>query len=641
LPTTFRPERFGSSVSIILLLASVAMAAVPPSDTLLPRTTKGYLSIARPKEFDDRWNKTQIGQMFNDDVMKAFVDDFKKQMRDDFGAIEKKLGLTYDDLKGVTGGEMSLSLIERKGQDAALAITIDVTGHQKQGEEMIAAAANRFAKRNGRRSTANVDGTRFEIFSVPTGGRAQQTIYFIKNDLLCGIDDRAEAERILRRTDGNAKDNLASVNAYQVTMEKCRRQAGKLEPEARWFVDPFGFIFADRTLHEPSKKDQDLAKILYNNGFDAIQGAGGFLNQLVDGHIEILSRTAVYAPPVRGKENDPLRWNSSMQMMQMPNGPPVEPQSFAPRELAAYITLNINLMDAFDHVGPVFDALQDHEDAWKNTIAAWRDDPYGQQVDVRKEFIANMNNRVTVMSSYDIPITEESERSVFAIEAKDEAALAKTLDRWMAKEADVVKHQVGQYVIYEHVAKENSTSEPDVDAIPGFSQARDGSDEKSVNEKKRKERVLPNSAVTVALGHLMMASDVQYLTEILQSFGRRERLASSADYQQMTEVMNRLVPGERSGWIFGRSDEELRPTFDLIRQGKMPQSKSMLGKLLNKMLTTAEEEKQGTPRRQRVNGANLPDFEMVRRYFGPHASVVKSEKDGWFITATLLNKEAP
>jgi hypothetical protein len=640
LPTTFRSARLGSSVSIFLLLASVATAAVPPSDTLLPRTTKGYLSIARPKEFDDRWNKTQIGQMFNDDVMKAFVDDFKKQMREDFGAIEKKLGLTYDDLKGVTGGEMSLSLIERRGQDAALAITIDVTGHEKQAEGMIAAAEQRFARRNGRRSTATVDGTRFEVFSVPTGDKTQHTIYFIKGSLLCGIDDRAEAERILGRMSGNAKDNLASVRAYQATMEKCRREAGKLEPEARWFIDPFGFIFADRTLHEPSKRDQDIAKILYNNGFDAIQGAGGFLNQLVEGHVEILTRTAIYAPPVRGKENDPLRWNSSMQMMQMPNGPAVQPESFAPRELAAYITININVMDAFDHVGPVFDALQDHEDAWKNTLDGWKNDPYGQQVDVRKEFVANMNNRVTVMSSYDTPITEDSERSVFAIEAKNEAALAKTLDKWMAKEPDVVKHQVGQYVIYEHVEKANAQSEPDVE-VPGFSPVGNSSNEKTANEKKRKERVLPNSAVTVALGHLMMASDVNYLTEILQSFGQHERLASSADYKQMSEVMNRLAPGERSGWIFGRSDEELRPSFDLIREGKMPQSKSMLGKMLNKILTTAQEEKQGVPRRQRINGTNLPDFEMVRRYFGPHATVVRSDKDGWFVTAALLNKEAP
>ena len=248
-----------------------------------------------------------------------------------------------------------------------------------------------------------------------------------------------------------------------------------------------------------------------------------------------------------------------------------------------------------------------------------------------------MNNRVTLISSYDTPISEDSERAIFAIEAKDEKALAKTLDKWMAKE-DVQKHQVGQYVIYERVPKD--TSAPDVE-VPGFSENRTGSDEKSVSEKRRKERVLPNSAVTVALGHLMKASDVKYLTEILEGFGQRERLASSADYKQMEETMNKLAPGERSGYHFGRSDEEVRPTFDLIREGKMPQSKSMLGKLLNKILTTEDEKKQGVPRRQRVNGANLPEFEAVRRYFGPHAAVVRSEKDGWFVTSVVLNKEAP
>jgi hypothetical protein len=636
LPTTFSFGRRAPAAAFVLLLSLAASAvAVPPSDTLLPKSTVGYISVAHPKEFDDRWKKTQLGQMFDDEVMKAFVDDFKKQVQEDFGSVERKLGLTYDDLKGVTGGEMSLSLLERKGE-AALAITIDVTGHQKQAEGMIAAVEKRLAGRRGTKRTEKVGDTTLTLFNIPAQGdkKAQQTVYFIKDNVLVGIDDRPEAEAILKRFAGNAKDNLKSINAYQATMEKCQKEAGKLEPEARWFIDPFGFIFADRTLHEqPSKREQDIAKILYDNGFKAIEGAGGYLNQLVDGHIELLSRTAIYAPPV--KENDPLRWTSSMRMMQMPNAPAVDPQSWAPRELASYMTLNIKLTDAFDNVGPVFDAIQEHEDAWKNTLDGWKNDPYGQRVDVRKEFIENMSNRVTVMSSYDTPVSEDSERAIFAVEAKDEKALAKTLEKWMAKE-DVEKHQVGQYTIYERVQKD--TSEPE---IPGFETVRTGSDQKSATEKRRKERVLPNAAVTVALGHLIKASDIKYLTEILEGFGQRERLASSADYKQLEEVMNKVAPGERSAYVFGRSDEEFRPTFDLIREGKMPQSKSMLGKLLNNILTTEDEKKLGVPRRQRINGSNLPEFEAVRRYFGPHAAVVRSEKDGWFVTSVLLNKEAP
>ena len=278
--------------------------------------------------------------------MQPFVEDFHKQLREEFGAVERKLGLTWDDLKGVTAGEMSLSLIERKGQEAALAITIDVTGHEKEADGLLAAVEKRFAARNGKKTTTNVGDTTLQVFTVPTeaAGKTQQTIYFIKDNLLCGVDDRAEAEAILKRFAGNATDNLKSVPAYTATMERCRKEAGSLEPEARWFVEPFGFIFAARTLRNTDRRrDQDTAKILFENGFDAIQGAGGYLNQLVDGHVEFLARTSVYAPAVTGKENDPLRWNLSMRMMQLPNGPAVEPQSWAPRMLASYTTLNLKL----------------------------------------------------------------------------------------------------------------------------------------------------------------------------------------------------------------------------------------------------------------------------------------------------------
>ncbi len=629
------------AISLLVLMAAPAWAG-PPSDTLLPNTTKGYVSVAHPKQFQDQWDKTQLGQLLNDETMQPFVEDFRKQLNDEFGAVQRKLGITPDDLKGVTAGELSLSVIERKEPDAAMAITIDVTGKQKEAEGLLAAVEKRFAGRNGKKSTTKVGDTTLHVFTVPTDkpSTTQQTVYFIKDNLLCGVDDRAEAEAMLKRFGGNATDNLKSVPAYTTTMERCRKEAGSMEPEARWFVEPFGFITATRSLRQTARrKDQDTAKLLYENGFDAIQGAGGYVNQMVEGHIEFLLRTSIYAPPVKGKEADPLRWNLSMRMMQFPNGPPTEPQSWAPRMLASYTTMNMKLTDAFDNVGPIFDALQEHEDAWKNTLEGWTTDPYGPQVDVRKDFVGNLGNRISVMTTYDTPITENSERSVFAIEATNEKALSKTLEKWMANERDMKRREVGPYVIWERTSKANAIAEPEIE-IKGFT-TKKSSGGKSGTPKKEREHVIPNSAVTVALGHLLLASDTEYLTDLLQGFAQRERLASSADYQQMIEVMNKLVPGERSGWAFGRGEEEVRPAYEMIREGRMPESKSMLGKLLNNMFTTEADRKAGTPRKQRIDGANLPEFESVRRYFGPHGRIVQSEQDGWFITGAVLNKEAP
>ena len=120
---------------------------------------------------------------------------------------------------------------------------------------------------------------------------------------------------------------------------------------------------------------------------------------------------------------------------------------------------------------------------------------------------------------------------------------------------------------------------------------------------------------------------------MLQGFGQRERLASSADYQQMLAVMDKLAPGERSGWAFGRSDEELRPTFDLIREGRMPESKSMMGKLLNNILTTEADRKSGIAAQaadRRREPARLRSGAPLLR--PARGRVVRSEPDGWFIT---------
>ena len=45
----------------------------------------------------------------------------------------------------------------------------------------------------------------------------------------------------------------------------------------------------------------------------------------------------------------------------------------------------------------------------------------------------------------------------------------------------------------------------------------------------------------------------------------------------------------------------------MIRQGKMPQSESLLGRMLNSMAGG----KKGVMRHQRINGAKLPDFDTV------------------------------
>jgi hypothetical protein len=630
------------TASLILLLAGPLFAG-PPSDTLLPASTKGYVSVPRPGEFKERWLKTQWGQMLNDEVMQPFMEDLRKQLQEEYQAVEDKLGIAWDDLEGVPAGEMSLSIIERKGEDAALAITIDVTDHAKQADGLLAAIEKRFGARGGRKQTSNSGGATLHVFTVPTqaGSPPQTTVYFLRDNLLCGVDDRDLADAMLKRFAGGAKDNLASVPAYVATMERCAREAKDLKPEARWFVEPFGFIFAARTLQEDTAKreGQDFAKIFQQAGFDAITGVGGYFNQLVvEGEIEFVHRTSIYAPPI--DSNDPLRWTKSMRMLQLPNVAGFEPQSFVPRMSAGYRTVSIETKAAFDNIGPLFDGIKEHEDAWVNSLDGWKNDPFGPKVDVEKEIVANLGQRITLVTDYTLPIDANCERTIFAVEAQNEKQLAAAIAKWMQREPNVERREVGEFIVWERVPASQEIEELQVE-VPGFESFGSDDEEDAATAEEDGDRVLPNSAVTVALGHLIVVSDIEYLKEILGGFGQQDRLAGSLDYQQVVGVLNQLAPGERSALTFGRSDEEFRPIFELVRQNKMPESKTMLGQFLNKILTTEHERQEGILRKQQIDGSSLPSFETVRRYFGPHGGVLHSEKDGWFLTGTVLNKEAP
>ena len=112
-------------------------------------------------------------------------------------------------------------------------------------------------------------------------------------------------------------------------------------------------------------------------------------------------------------------------------------------------------------------------------------------------------------------------------------------------------------------------------------------------------------------------------------------MATCADYRLVAERANRCGTGQFSFRLFSRTDEEYRPTYELIRTGQMPKSETILGQGLNAILGDG---KDGQPRKQKIDGRLLPPFDTVSHYFGPASSVVTSEPAGWFIVGFTLDK---
>ena len=159
------PRNWIASLSLIVLFcqftATLEARAADASETLLPDTTKGFVSVTNWDQLSEHWNKTQLGQLMNDPSMKSFRKDLRKQFEDQFSRARGKLGLTIADLRGVSTGEASAAVVllkpksadpKAKAEDMANVILMDVTGNLEKAAGVIETAKANQLKKGAKQS---------------------------------------------------------------------------------------------------------------------------------------------------------------------------------------------------------------------------------------------------------------------------------------------------------------------------------------------------------------------------------------------------------------------------------------------------------------------------------------------------------
>jgi hypothetical protein len=306
--------------------------------------------------------------------------------------------------------------------------------------------------------------------------------------------------------------------------------------------------------------------------------------------------------------------------------------------VASYFTVYVDILNAFDNFGPLFDAVIDEPGAWEGTLKGEKEDPDGPQIDIREELIKNLGQRVTMVADYNLPVTTTSERLLWAIESRDDAAVAKAIEKCVKNDPTIKRREIAGHVVWE-IVEEESTGVPPLDVeLPTLTPKKgDGkkSDGKEDDEEKE-SHFLPHGAITVAYGQLFIASHIDFLAKTLKPLNMNSRLATQPQFQQVWNLtFQNLGMNPQSARSFSWTDRWVEPTYELIRQDKMPQSDSLLGRTLN---TLAAPGKKGAPRRQRIDGSKLPNFNVVRQALGPSTAAMTSEPDGWFIKGVLMTK---
>jgi hypothetical protein len=242
------------------------------------------------------------------------------------------------------------------------------------------------------------------------------------------------------------------------------------------------------------------------------------------------------------------------------------------------------------------------------------------------------------LSDVKVPVDVKSERLLAFLEITNPKVVAATVEKAFKDDPQAKRHVFNGQTIWEITQDQGLAvdTELTIEGTGFVSTTEQQPKEKARAADEEDEKKLPNMAITVYLGHLIVATHLDFVQEFIAHQGQPGNLAEMDDYQRVQKALVHLGAKNDSFHFFTRTDESYRATYELLKQGKLPEAETMLARLLNAMLGPKEE---GVVRKQEIDGSKLPDFELVKKYLGPGGLFVQSEHNGWWAVGCVLKKQ--
>jgi len=633
-------------------------ASFPPSEQLLPASTRVWVSVADPQALRKRFEQSALGGLVYDPLMSTFLDGLRQQGKTSADPLRGTLEITLEELEQIAGGEIALGVMERADGLLSTVVLIDTSGREDRAKPVVEAVLARIAAKGAKPLAASPAIRAFSLPAAAPAGSppnaaagtndAPREFAIAVGPATLIVGDRLDAVTELatligaagngRAAGGGRANGLQTVPAFAKVMERCGHDVPPTAATIRWFVDPLAYLAADRRTYPPKKnrKGPDYVAILRRQGFDAVNSVGGYLF-FGEGNVDVRHNTLVYAPPQNGQSADgPDRFQKAARMLRFPNVAGLAPAPWVPEGSASWMSLQWDLANAFDSIQPLVDDIVGEEGVFDDVIASLQEDPDGPQIDVRGDLIKHLGSRCMVASDHVAPIDPDCERMLIAIETRNPEAVSKVIAKGMTSESGVRQVDVGGHVIWE-------TFQP---AAAADTKAADGSADDAANgrrsrqrERQEKDSVWPNLSVAVAHGHILLASHRDFLEQVLAS-SRTSSIVEDGGYQEVAAELKRLLGGEWALSSFSRTEKSIRPAYELLRAGRLSESKSLAGTMLRRLLE-GDSQTAGKPQdpdrlKQQVDGSSLPEFEQISRYFGVNGMSMQSTPDGWYLVGVGL-----
>ena len=610
---------------------------------LLPQRTAGTIRIPDLPEFLKRWDQTNLGRLLNDPAMQPFLEAQRERVRTALQSPENQVGLRLDDLRAIATGEVVAAWLPfeaDKRRPFAVCVIADIRGSGAKVGQVLAQVDEDLKAGGATRRDLTHRGQTVRVYTTqPKPGQLKidQIAIAATPTRIIAADRDTVVMNLLDAIAGEPREQpLSASPEFQAVMTHSREAIAESVREDQshvgleWFARPFAMGRVLREIFEVDRgKQVDILQLLENQGFDAIEAVGG-VAALAGQSYDWLHRGLVLAPPTT---DAPSRYEKAARMLQLINQPLSPIPAWVPQDAASFLRLNWKMSEAFwASETLVNEAFGD--EIFQPMIEGIREDEEGPQIDLKNEVLPALGEQLILLTDNTSPATTESERMLVAIRVNDAEAIARAVHKAMEVEPDASRMEVLPGVEIWRVQRGGRAPEDFNEELFG-----DFGFEQEVQVEEQPPLL---DRWAIALVHQGPGSDAPYLMfsshpELLVETARRiqqpveESLRELPAVQRVYQAMQQLGADEVAMDRVIRAELAVRVKYQLLRQGELRESDSVLATLLRRVF-----QDQNGRQAEEIDGSQLPPLEQIEQYLQPGGNFLKTTDQGYTLNGFLL-----
>lgn len=598
---------------------------------LIPGNTQALMRIVDLPRFTERLEATRLGQLAKDPRLQPFWEDQLVEIEARLADAGWKLNLRPADVDAIGSGQAALAWIARpqvRLKPYAVLLMVENADRLDETKLLLDRIDADLLQNNATKRTLEQAGIEITHYELPRASGElvlQEAFYAQIAGHLVATDDLAVLQELITDLFTPSQQRPLAGDPHYLKARSKLPELAENEHDLEYFVRPLGFARILRAIgKQPSRRETDIIQVLEDQGFATIRAVCGRVRLRgeefdFDHHAYVLTDTPL---PV------------SVQILDFPNETRTEVPGWVSPQASTVVAVNWNAQEAFWKIEGVVDGVLG-EGLFDSIIQGIKEDP-DQPLDIATDVLPFVTGQLLVSSDcVDEPVTPNSRRTMVAVKLIGGEKIASVIDRFMDKDPNAsLLQKWGKTNVWQVIHDDGDQELADLgledfgDEFLGAGEAEQDSDEAPW---------LDQWAIAVHGDYLLFASHADMILEALGRFEQQAEqgeLISDPGFAEAQAVLLQAIGDEPvCSWQVTLPERSMRMQYELFRQDQLPQSRSMLASVLDRLLRPRDEVRDEV---QRVKGAKLPGFEEIKPFLRPRVGLVRTHGDGWQIQSYLL-----